>query len=304
MHWVFIMTQTVFIFGLGYTTSLFARQALEKGWSVIATTRDPAAYDLDDGIERVYFDGTAPIADFTARFSHITHVLHSIPPHKDNGDPVYHHHHQDLMALPHLKWMSYLSTTGVYGNYNGAMVDENSPCHPTSPRAQARKIAEQNWRDTGLPVDIFRLAGIYGPDRNIFKQIITGTARAIEKAGHKFSRIHVADIVGTLWAAIATTSASRKGAEIYNVCDDLPSEPLHLLHYACDLIDHPRPTARPFSELAPTLSPMALSFWQDHKSVDNRKLKTKLGYQLQYPTFREALNALAPASTKGHHYDI
>lgn len=298
------MTQTVFIFGLGYTSSLFTRQALEKGWSVIATTRDPQACDLDDGIERVYFDGTAPIAEFRTRFAHVTHILHSIPPHKDKGDPVYHHHHQDLTALPHLKWLGYLSTTGVYGNYDGAMVDENTPCRPTSPRAQARKIAEQNWRDTGLSVDIFRLAGIYGPGRNIFKQLAAGTARAIDKAGHKFSRIHVEDIVGTLWAALNYWHTTRKGAEIYNVCDDLPCEPLQLLNYACDLIDHPRPTSRPFNEIAPTLSAMALSFWQDHKTVDNSKLKTKLGYRLHYPTFREGLNALAPASTKGHHYDI
>ncbi len=277
--------KTLFIFGLGYCASHFSKQALEKGWHVMATSREGKAVS---GVEMLNFNGEAPIEDIQTRLQNVTHVLHSIPPHPEKGDCVFTHHLQDLKALPHLEWMGYLSTTGVYGNSDGAMVHEGSPRHPGSQRSQARKQAEDNWLNSGLPIHIFRLAGIYGPGRNIFDQIRQGRARAIDKPGHVFSRIHIDDIAGVLWASIATPHPGQA----YNVCDDEPCEPLVILREACRLMDMAPPEAKPFEEVAKTMSPMALTFWQDNKRVDNNRVKEELGYHFIHPGYQEGLRAI------------
>jgi len=282
------MTQTLFIFGLGYSAGLLAQQALQKGWRVLATTRKPEDLTLTDGIERFLFDGTTPLDHMSEKLESVTHIVHSIPPHPETGDAVFQHHHADLEKLPNLEWFGYLSTTGVYGTANGQEVTEDSPLNPTSQRAKARKETEENWLKTTLPVHLFRLAGIYGPERNSFQQIKAGKARAILKKGHKFSRIHQEDIVGILWASIA--KPNPKSA--YNVCDNYPCEALDVLSYAYHLLGQPAPEAIPFEDVQPTLSPMAQSFWKDNKIVSNQKVKTELTYAFHYPTYKEGLQAI------------
>jgi len=273
---------TLFIFGMGFSAGYFARKMQAQGWKVIATSREPVAID---GIDIITFDGTRPITDFTGRFKGVTHILHSIPPHKETGDCVFNLHAHDLEQLPDLKWMGYLSTTGVYGSADGAMVTENSPRRPTSARALARKQAEDNWLSTALPIHLFRLAGIYGPTRSIFDSIAAGRAKAIDKPGHAFSRIHVADIAGILERSVHHPNPGS----IYNLCDDEPLEPLSVLKTACDIMGVEIPPVQSFEEAAKEMSPMALTFWNDNKRVDNSKIKTELGYQLIYPDHRSGL---------------
>lgn len=276
---------TLFIFGMGFSAGHFAHRMKAQGWNIIATSREPVAVE---GIDIIAFDGTKPITDFHERLKDVTHVLHSIPPHKETGDCVFNLHARDLEKLPNLKWMGYLSTTGVYGTADGATVNEDSPRHPTSARARARKQAEDNWLSTHLPLHIFRLAGIYGPTRSLFDSIAKGRAKAIDKPGHAFSRIHVEDIAGVLEASIQKPNPGS----VYNLCDDEPLEPLAVLKTACALMGVDMPPVQSFDEAAKEMSPMALTFWNDNKRVDNSKIKTELGYVLQYPDHRSGLEAV------------
>ncbi|WP_135080875.1 SDR family oxidoreductase [Terasakiella sp. SH-1] len=277
--------KTLFIFGLGYCASHFARQAVEKGWRVIATSREAIRMD---GVEIYPFDGEKPLENAAQHFADVTHILHSIPPHKETGDCVFHLHAQDLQELSNLQWIGYLSTTGVYGNADGALVNEDSPRNPSSARSHARKKAEDQWLASGLPIHIFRLAGIYGPGRSIFDQIRAGRLRAIDKPGHVFSRIHIDDIAAALWASIAKPN----GPVAYNLCDDAACEPIRVLNYACELMGRERPKQQSFEEASQAMSPMALTFWRDNKRVDNTKIKNDLGFQLHHPSYREGLQAI------------
>jgi len=267
----------LFCFGYGYTADHLAR-ALPDGWQVAGTVRQ------QNGRANTHIFGD-PI-DFTG----ITHLLLSIPP-EAAGDPALLRYRAALMAAPDLRWIGYLSTTGVYGDHNGALVDETTPTAPTSDRARRRERAERDWLDfgaaRGVTVQIFRLAGIYGPGRSVLDDIQDGTARRIVRPGQSFSRIHVEDIAAILLAAI--TQNSR--APILNVCDDEPAPPAEVIEFGCRLLGAEPPPEIPFEKAE--LSPMALTFWNDNKRVDNRLMKRELGIRLRYPTYREGLTALA-----------
>jgi len=276
---------TLFIFGLGYSATHFAKQALAKGWTVRATSRELKQVD---GIEIYNFDGETPLSDFADKLDGVTHILNSIPPHKDAGDCVYNLHKSDLEELSDLKWMGYLSTTGVYGNADGALVSEDSPRNPGSARSKARKQAEDDWFNCDLPLHVFRLAGIYGPNSSIFNQIKAGRARAISKPGQLFSRIHIDDIAGVLWASIGQPNPKTA----YNLCDDAPTEPVNVLAKACEIMGAVMPEVKSFDDAAKTMSPMALTFWQDNKRVDNSRIKTGLNYKLIHPGYEEGLQSI------------
>ena len=166
---------------------------------------------------------------------------------------------------------------------------------PTHERGRRRVKAEFAWQDHAQaharPLHIFRLAGIYGPGRSVFDQIRSGTARRVVKPGHAFSRIHVDDIVQALLLSIATP---EPGA-IYNVADDEAAEQADVVSYACQLLDVPAPPPVDFDDAVKTMSPMARSFWDDDRRVDNARLKSALGVSLRYPTYREGLQAILSA---------
>lgn len=286
---------TLFIFGLGFSATHFAQQALKKGWHVMGTCRNPDNMDAMSklGIEAVLFDGEAPLDDFAEYLKDVTHILHSIGPDKDTGDCVYNLHHSDLEKLQNLQWMGYLSTTGVYGNWDGDLVDENHERCPGSARSCARKQAEDQWLGSDLPAHLFRLAGIYGPNRSVFNQIEAGRAKMISKPGHIFSRIHIDDIAGVLWASIK--KPNPKAA--YNLCDDAPCEPVKVIQAAYEMLAQTPPPVQSFEEASKSMSAMALTFWQDNKRVDNSRIKNELGYQLIHPGYKEGLAAILSETT-------
>ena len=192
-------------------------------------------------------------------------------------------------------WLGYLSTTGVYGDHGGGWVDEDTPPKPGQPRSIERLATERAWqamaRDAGVPLTIFRLPGIYGPGRSPIDQVKAGTARRIDKPGQVFSRIHVADIAG---AALKAMTAPHRG-DIYNVVDDLPVSTGEVVAFACELLGRPVPPSIPWDEIAPTMSPMARSFYAENRRVRNERMKRDLGVVLRYPTYREGLRAIAAA---------
>lgn len=283
----------LFCFGLGFSAGFLIDRLIPQGWQIAATVRSPekAARMQAGGLSVHVFDGTAPLDDAgKSALSQATHIVSSIPP-DDSGDPVLRHYDELLGNMPGLSWVAYLSTTGVYGNHGGGWVDETTPTMPVTDRGSRRQAVEQAWlalyRDHGVPVHIFRLAGIYGPGRNVLHSLLAGKARRVMYPGHVFSRIHVEDITRTLVASIA----KPRGGAIYNVCDDLPAAQSDVTAFAAGLLGMAPPTVVPFAEA--DLSPMARSFYQDNKRVSNRRIREELGVQLAFPDYRAGLEALA-----------
>ena len=163
-------------------------------------------------------------------------------------------------------------------------------------RGRERLAAERAWQELGarrgIAVAILRLAGIYGSGQNALVQIARGNARRIVKPGQFFNRIHVEDIARAIDAAL-----TRSAAGIFNVADDEPSPPGDPIAFAANLLGAEPPPEIAFDAAAPSMSPMALSFWQECRRVNNAKLKRELGVTLLYPTYREGLRALLNASS-------
>lgn len=283
----------LFCFGLGYSAGYLAERLKARGWRVAGTCREAEKRDrlAARGIEAFLFDRGRPLDDAAAALAGATHLLSSAPPDRE-GDPVLDHHGQDIAALAAsgaLQWAGYLSTTGVYGNRDGGWVDEDSDLAPTTARGQRRLEAEQRWlalhRDHGVPVHIFRLAGIYGPGRSAVDTVRAGTARRIVKRGQVFSRIHVEDIATVLEASMARPNPGG----VYNVCDNEPTPPQDVVAYACDLLGVAPPPEIAFEEAE--LTAMARSFYAENKRVSNDRIRHELGVRLAYPSYREGLAA-------------
>ncbi|MCW5734599.1 MAG: SDR family oxidoreductase [Enhydrobacter sp.] len=280
------MTKKLFIFGLGYSGLEIARLAMAEGWNVAGTitSAEKAERLAAEGIDTHLFDGTA---SFSARaLDDASHVLCTIAP-GTAGDPVL---RTDSVRGRGVRWLGYLSTTGVYGDHDGGWVDETTPSRPDQPRSIERLAAERVWQ--AMDATIFRLPGIYGPGRSAIDRVKAGTAQRIDKPGQVFSRIHVADIAAAVLAAMMRPSSGR----IYNVADDLPASNSEVIAYACELLGVPIPPIIPWAEVAPTMSAMARSFYAENRRVRNERLKHELGVTLRYPTYREGLRAIADAS--------
>ena len=277
------MSRRFFLFGMGFSGRVIARALLAAGWQVAGTTRSGEAADLP-GVRVFPFDRDHPLPDDA--LGGVTAVLSSVPP-DEHGDPVLDLCAQRLRALAPA-WAGYLSTTGVYGDCGGAWVTEDSPLSPTLDRSRRRAAAEAAWQASGLPVHIFRLAGIYGPGRSAIDTVRDRRARRIVKPGQVFSRIHVDDIAATVLASLARPNPGAA----YNVCDDDAAPPQDVIAYACQLLGMAPPPEIPWDQAKAGLSPMALSFYADNKRVSNDRIKRELGVVLRHPTYREGLAAI------------
>lgn len=282
------MTNTLLSFGHGYSATALSHLLLGKGWSIIGTTRNPRKTGIlrEQGITPLIWPGD----NIEPTLAQATHLLISTAP-NENGDPVLASFRDEITtAAPHIKWIGYLSTTGVYGDHKGDWVDENTPLSPTTKRGRLRVAAEQEWQEfakkQSLTLQIFRLAGIYGPDRGPFAKVRNGTARRIIKPGQVFSRIHVDDIAQTLAASIANPNPGG----IYNLCDDNPAPPEDVIAYAANLLGLPTPPAIPYDQAE--MTPMARSFYAESKKVRNDRIKSELGITLKYPDYKSGLRAL------------
>ena len=285
-------SRTLLVFGLGFSARVLVDRLRPTGWTVRATARsaEKVAALRADGIDAFIFDGTAPIVDKAGAFDGVSHLLLSVPPGAD-GDPVLEHHGGDIAAMAgDIAWAGYLSTTGVYGDRAGGWVDETSELTPATERGRRRVEAEAGWcrlwREAGLPIHLFRLAGIYGPGRNALESVRSGRARRVVKQGQVFSRTHVADIATVLEASIARPNP----AAAYNVCDDDPAPPQDVVTHACELLGVDPPPEIPFEDAE--MSEMGRSFYAESKRVSNRRIKEELGVTLAYPDYRAGLAAL------------
>jgi nucleoside-diphosphate-sugar epimerase len=287
--------KVMFVFGLGFSAQALAGRLLGDGWTVRGTTRSPdkARALAEAGIETYLFDADHPLDD-VAVLDGVTHLLASVPPGPD-GDPVLRHHGRDLAArAAQINWAGYLSTTGVYGDRGGDWVDETALRDPSTERGARRVAAEDAWcalwHEYGLPVHLFRLAGIYGPGCNALETVRQDKARRVIKPGQVFSRTHVADIAAVLAASIARPNPGAA----YNVCDDDPAPPQDVITHACELLGVTPPPEIPFESAE--LSEMARSFYAESKRVSNDRIKQELGVELAYPDYRAGLAALLSES--------
>ena len=279
------MTGTLLSLGHGYSARALTARLIPRGWHVTGTTRSAEKAEVlrETGVTPMIWPGS----DVRQTLAQASHVLISAGPGQD-GDPVLAELRDEIAAAaPHLTWVGYLSTTGVYGDHQGGWVDENTPLTPSTKRGQARVAAEAAWQAIpDLPLHIFRLAGIYGPGRGPFAKVRNGTARRILKEGQVFSRIHVDDIAQVLHASI---DHPNPGA-VYNLCDDDPAPPQDVIGYAAELLGLPVPPAVAFE--AADLSEMARSFYAESKRVRNDRIKEELGVELIYPTYQDGLQAM------------
>jgi nucleoside-diphosphate-sugar epimerase len=294
------LSKKLFCFGLGYTALALARQLAVAGWRVAGTTRgaDRQAELASEGFEMFQFERGRPLDNPAAALAGATHVLTSIAP-DDAGDPVLARHVQDLRRCATLEWVGYLGTTGVYGDRAGAWVDEAAAVAPSMPRTRRRVAAEGAWLASGVPVHVFRLAGIYGPGpgRSALAAVRAGTARRIVRPGQVFGRVHVDDIVQVLRASIARPNPGA----IYNVADDEPAPPQDVIAFACALLGVAPPPEVPYEQAE--LSPIARSFYADSRRIDNARIKRELGVKLRHPTYRDGLRAILEEQTQSQGAD-
>jgi nucleoside-diphosphate-sugar epimerase len=286
---------TLLCFGLGYSAQHYLASYGGRFERVWATVRDAErVVDLNSrarpGITALAFDGTVASADLRSAIAQAEAVLVSVPP-DSTGDPVLGMCAEALTLATRLHSIVYLSTVGVYGNYEGAWVDEESECRPSEERNRQRLAAERAWQDlgirTGVPVAILRVAGIYGPGRNALENVRRNTAKRIAKPGQVFNRIHVTDIAQAIDAAFESRPSG-----IFNVADDEPTPPGDPIVFAARLLGVEPPQEIPFAQARATMTEFAASFYADARRVRNVKLKSVLGVTLRYPTYREGLSVL------------
>lgn len=278
------------VFGLGYSGRAIAEAARDAGFTVSGTSRQADTVP-PPGVTLVPF---AAAEDAIATATHL--VLTAAP--GPEGDPVLARYAPEIMAAPRLRWIGFLSSTGVYGDRGGDWVDEQAEPRPTSLRATARRDAEGAWEALGAargtPVDLIRLAGIYGPGRSAFDDLRAGRARRIDKPGHAFGRIHRTDIAeGTLAAMCQAESLS--GTRVLNFNDDEPAEPATVVTEAARLLGVDPPPLVPFAAAAAGMTEMGRSFWAESRRVSSTATQAALGRRWRYPTYRAGLAAILAA---------
>lgn len=286
---------TLLCFGLGYSAQHWLASyggQFERIWATVRNAERAAELNsrARPRFTTLAFDGTAASADLRAAIAQADAVLLSAPP-DASGDPVLSTCGEALTRAAQLNCIVYLSTVGVYGNHDGAWVDEESECRPSGERNRQRLAAERAWHELGIrvgvPLAILRLAGIYGPGRNALENLRRGMAKRITKPDQVFNRIHVADIAQAIETAFKCGSSG-----IFNVADDDPTPPGDPIVFAARLLGIEPPQEIPFAQAQAAMTEFAASFYAEVKRVRNDKLKSVLGVTLRYPTYREGLSAL------------
>tara|TARA_A100001388_G_scaffold272880_1_gene253892 strand:- start:322 stop:1200 length:879 start_codon:yes stop_codon:yes gene_type:complete len=270
------------IFGCGFSGSYFAKSIRKLGCTALTSSRsknkDPNSF---------VFDSEKNIVPNKKIFDGATHILSCIPPDKNGNDPVLNSLKSKLKSLS-LEWVGYLSTTGVYGNTNGDWVSEIDQPNPFQKRSQKRLNCENEWLKSGLPVQIFRLPGIYGPGRSTFEAIKYKKIRVIHKKDQVFSRIHVGDITNAIIFLLQNRNY-LKFHQIINIADDEPCAQIEVIQYCYNLLGLKMPKPIFFEDAKNELSPIAQSFWIENRRVSNKLLCKTLGYKLIYKNYREGL---------------
>ena len=270
------------ILGCGFSGSFFAKTIRKLGCTVLTSSRS-ASKDPNSFI----FNSEHEVTPDKKIFDGVTHILSCIPPDENGNDPVLKSLKNKLESSS-LEWVGYLSTTGVYGNTKGDWVSEINEPNPFQKRSYKRLNCEKEWIESGLPVQIFRLPGIYGPGRSTFEAIKNKKIRVISKEKQVFSRIHVADIANAI-IYLLQNKDSLKFYQIINIADDEPCSQIEVIQYCYNLLDLKMPKPILFEEAKKELSPIAQSFWMENRRISNKLLCETLGYKLIYKNYKLGL---------------
>ena len=270
------------IFGGGFSGDYFAKTIRKLGCIALTSSRsennDPNSF---------IFNSENNLIPSDSIFSGVTHILSCIPPDKNGRDPVLKSLESKLKKSP-LEWVGYLSTTGVYGNTYGDWVSEKDQPNPMQERSQRRLNCEKEWINSNLPIQIFRLPGIYGPGRSTLEAITNKQIKVIHKENQVFSRIHVADIANAIIYLIQNKN-KLDFHQIINIADDEPCSQIEVIRYGYQLLGLKMPKKILFEEAKKYLSPIAQSFWIENRRVSNKLLCENLGYKLIYKNYQLGL---------------
>ena len=272
------------IFGGGFSGRFIADEIRKLGCEVLTSSRQ-----IQKSSTSFVFDSLSPVLPPEQIFDGTTHVLSCIPPNKRGEDPVLLRLHNKLKGL-NLEWVGYLSTTGVYGNTFGEWVTEKDPANPLQDRSKRRLLCEKSWLDSSLPIQIFRLPGIYGPGRSTFESIFKKNIKIIHKPNQVFSRIHVADIANAILYLLLKIN-DKNFKQIINIADDYPTSQIEVIKHSYKLLGLKMPEPMHFDEAKTLLSPIALSFWEENRRVSNKLLCKDLGYKLIHKNYKSGLQS-------------
>ena len=279
----------IFCFGFGQVAKNFIKKLNTKKIKInlTVTSRENSGKKVFDGIKYNSFQFSEDSFDknLIKNLESSNYILVSIAP--VNGEDIVIKNFQNIFKLKNFKWLTYLSATSVYGDHKGEWVDEESKTNPTSSTGLQRLKAEKLWielaRNQNLPIQIFRLSGIYSHESNVLKRLKTGDAKIIKKKNQFFSRIHVEDIAGVLFKSLE----QLKAKEIYNISDDRPASSEELILYGSKLLKMELPA---IIQLKSIESEMVKNFYKDSKKVNNKKMKDIFNFKLKFPTYVEGLN--------------
>ena len=268
------------ILGCGFSGSFFAKKIRQLSCTALTSSRsennDPNSF---------VFNSEKGIVPDEKIFDGVTHILSCIPPDKNGKDPVIGSLKSRLESLP-LEWIGYLSTTGVYGNTGGSWVSETDQPNPLQIRSQKRLNCEKEWIESGLPVQIFRLPGIYGPGRSVIDKLINGKNLVIKKPNQFFSRIYVEDIT----SAIIKSMKNPTPGEIFNITDNNPCSSEEVTIYAAKLLKIKNLT---FIDInSPKINKITKDFYRDNKRVSNKKIKKILGWTPKFENYKLGLKEI------------
>jgi len=269
------------IFGGGFSGQFIANEIRKLGCEVLTSSRQ-----RQNNTTSFVFDSLSNALPPENIFDGTTHVLSCIPPDKSGGDPVLSRLHKKLKSLD-LEWVGYLSTTGVYGNTFGEWVTEKDPANPLQERSKRRLLCERSWLDSNLPIQIFRLPGIYGPGRSTFESIFKKNIKVIHKPNQVFSRIHVADIANAIIYLLKINNENFE--QIINIADNYPTSQIEVIKHSYKLLGLKMPEVINFDDAKKLLSPIALSFWEENRRVSNTLLCKDLGYKLIHKNYKSGL---------------
>ena len=270
------------IFGGGFSGKFIAKEIRKLGYEALTSSRQ-----IQNDTTTFVFDSLSNALPPEEIYEGTTHVLSCIPPDKSGQDPVLSRLHKKLKSL-NLEWVGYLSTTGVYGNTFGEWVTEKDPAKPLQDRSKRRLLCEKSWLDSNLPIQIFRLPGIYGPGRSTFESIFKKNIKVIHKPNQVFSRIHVADIANAiLYLLLKINDENFK--QIINIADNYPTSQIEVISHSYKLLGLKMPEPIHFDEAKKLLSPIALSFWEENRRVSNGLLCRDLGYKLIHENYKSGL---------------
>ena len=281
----------IFCFGFGQVAKNFIKKlSIEKyNINLSTTSRSVSSKETFEGVNynSYLFNSEKFDQNLVVKLKEADHILISIPP--ENQEDLVVKNFSKFLDSSKIKWITYLSATSVYGDHKGEWVNENSKTNPTSVNGMARLKAENAWlsleKKNKLPVQIFRLSGIYSNEKNILVRLKLGDVKLINKKDHYFSRIHVDDIANILYKSLS----KFKSREIYNLSDDKPSSSKEITLFGAKILNIQSLKKINLNEIE-IENEMLRNFYKESKKVSNKKVKDYFEYNLKFPSYIEGLN--------------